>query len=180
MNQLYLNPGFDKRWCTICSGWYFASLLKQYEFKPIIHAWVDVGVYKKVLDKHHLPIAVTLEIIKLPRVFLGQTPPPPPSSVPPEAHALRACLDTWVSSRAMKVGDTMSSDLAMGGNLICDLPTEAPSQYHGDEAVSWAQAVWGCARCLIWGLCAACETHNNGLGWGKERALCRWVWILLC
>lgn len=52
-----------------------------------------------------------------------------------------AKVNTQDSLRVQKAGDTMSGDLAMGGNLVRGLPTTYPPLYHGDEAASWEQVV---------------------------------------
>ena len=50
-------------------------------------------------------------------------------------------VDQQDALRVFKAGDTMSGDLALGGNLLSGLPTTYPPLYSGDEAVSWSQAV---------------------------------------
>ena len=53
-----------------------------------------------------------------------------------------AGCDSKVSFRVKKMGDVMSGDLQMGGNLVRGLPTSyPPTGYIGDEAPSWFQVV---------------------------------------
>ena len=60
----------------------------------------------------------------------------------PDNRALKARLDAQVGLRVLKAGDTMTGELQMGGNMIRGLPqVYPPSDYLGDEAISWSQVV---------------------------------------
>ena len=70
-------------------------------------------------------------------------PEPPSTAEPaPDNRALKARLDAQVGLRVLKAGDTMTGELQMGGNMIRGLPqVYPPSDYLGDEAISWSQVV---------------------------------------
>ena len=70
-------------------------------------------------------------------------PEPPSTAEPaPDNHALKARLDAQVGLRVLKAGDTMTGELQMGRNMIRGLPqVYPPSDYLGDEAISWSQVV---------------------------------------
>ena len=72
----------------------------------------------------------------------GPEPPEAELATGPDNHALKARLDAQVGLRVLKAGDTMTGELQMGGNMIRGLPqVYPPSDYLGDEAVSWSQIV---------------------------------------
>ena len=50
-------------------------------------------------------------------------------------------MDAQDGQHILKAGDTMTGELAMGGNLVSGLPTTYPPLYSGDEATSWDQAM---------------------------------------
>ena len=70
-------------------------------------------------------------------------PEPPSTAEPaPDNRALKARLDAQVGLRVLMAGDTMTGELQMGGNMIQGLPqVYPPSDYLGDEAISWSQVV---------------------------------------
>ena len=72
----------------------------------------------------------------------GPEPPEAELATGPDNHALKARLDAQVGLRVLKAGDTMTGELQMGGNMIRGLPqVYPPSDYLGDEAISWSQVV---------------------------------------
>ena len=72
----------------------------------------------------------------------GPEPPEAELATGPDNHALKARLDAQVGLRVLKAGDTMTGELQMGGNMIRGLPqVYPPSDYLGDEAVSWSQII---------------------------------------
>ena len=72
----------------------------------------------------------------------GPEPPEAELATGPDNHALKARLDAQVGLRVLKAGDTMTGELQMGGNMIWGLPqVYPPSDYLGDDAISWSQVV---------------------------------------
>ena len=72
----------------------------------------------------------------------GPEPPEAEQATGPDNRALKARLDAQVGLRVLKAGDTMTGELQMGGNMILGLPqVYPPSDYLGDEAVSWSQII---------------------------------------
>ena len=72
----------------------------------------------------------------------GPEPPEAELATGPDNHALKARLGAQVGLRVLKAGDTMTGELQMGGNMIRGLPqVYPPSDYLGDEAISWSQVV---------------------------------------
>ena len=72
----------------------------------------------------------------------GPEPPEAELATGPDNHALKARLDAQVGLMVLKAGDTMTGELQMGENMIRGLPqVYPPSDYLGDEAVSWSQVV---------------------------------------
>ena len=72
----------------------------------------------------------------------GPEPPEAELATGPHNHALKARLDAQVGLRVLKAGHTMTGELQMGGSMIRGLPqVYPPSDYLGDEAISWSQVV---------------------------------------
>ena len=72
----------------------------------------------------------------------GPEPPEAELATGPDNRALKARLDAQVGLRVLKAGDTMMGELQMRGNMIRGLPqVYPPSDYRGNEAISWSQVV---------------------------------------